>query len=75
MNETVAAGQTIRLNASSLLINVKTYIIAEKYNIKSLKEWAVNKYKEVLPVTWNNTSFIKSIGLIFENTLKSDQIL
>ncbi|KAH8743926.1 hypothetical protein BGZ57DRAFT_779077, partial [Hyaloscypha finlandica] len=67
--------QPTGLNASSLLFNAKTYIIADKYNIQSLKEWAVTKYKEVLPVTWNSTSFIESAGLIFENTLASDRIL
>lgn len=75
VNETVAARQTTGLSASSLLINAKTYIMAEKYNIESLKEWAVNKYKEVLPATWNSTSFIESAGLIFENTPASDRML
>jgi len=39
-----------------LVINAKVYIIADKYNIKSLKEWAVTKYIELLPATWNSTS-------------------
>jgi hypothetical protein len=63
------------LNAASLLVNAKVYIIAEKYDIQSLKEWAATKYNEVLPATWNSTSFIESARLIFENTPESDRIL
>ena len=33
------------------------------------------KYKQVLPETWNSTSFIESAGLIFENTPQSDRML
>lgn len=44
---TTVAEPPTELNASSLLVNAKTYIIADKYNIQSLKEWSVTKYKEV----------------------------
>ena len=62
-------------NSVSLLINAKIYIIADKYNIHSLKEWAVTKYKEVLLATWNSTSFVESARLIYENTLDDDRML
>jgi hypothetical protein len=75
MKQTVAAGQTTGLNASSLVVNAKAYIMADKYEIEPLKEWAVTKYKEVLPKTWNSTSFIESASLIFENTPESDRML
>jgi hypothetical protein len=58
-----------------LVVNAKVYIIADKYNIQSLKEWAVTKYNELLPVTWNNTSFAESARIILENTLESDFML
>jgi hypothetical protein len=35
----------------------------------------MTKYKEVLLVTWNSTSFIESTRLIYENTMDNDQIL
>lgn len=35
----------------------------------------MTKYKEVLPATWNSTSFIESARLIFENTPESDLML
>jgi hypothetical protein len=74
-NTTAEVEQPAELSASSLLINAKTYIIGDKYDIMSLKEWAVTKYKEVLPATWNSTSFIESARLIFENTPESDLML
>ncbi|CZR66719.1 uncharacterized protein PAC_16620 [Phialocephala subalpina] len=75
VDETAAAEPPTGLNASSLLVNAKTYIIADKYNIQSLKEWAVTKYKEVVPATWNSASFVESARLIFENTPESDRML
>jgi hypothetical protein len=69
------AKQPTGLNCVSLLINAKVYIIADKYDIHSLKEWAVTKYKEVLPATWNSTSFVESARLIYENTVDSDRML
>jgi hypothetical protein len=63
------------LNASSLVVNAKAYIIADKYNIGSLKERAVTKYKQVLPTIWNSASFVESARLVFENTPESDRML
>lgn len=62
-------------NALSLLVNAQAYIIADKYDIQSLKEWAATKYEEVLLETWNSTSFIESARLIFDNTTESDRML
>jgi len=67
-----SAEQTTGLNPLSLLVNAKVYIIAEKYDIQALKQWAVVKYKEVLLATWNSSSFIESAILVFENTPESD---
>jgi hypothetical protein len=39
-DRTVVAEPPVRLNPSSLLVNAKTYIMADKYNIQSLKDWA-----------------------------------
>jgi hypothetical protein len=75
VDEAAIAEQSTGLNSVSLLINAKTYIIVDKYNIYSLKEWAVTKYKEVLPAMWNSTSFVESARLIYENTLDNNRIL
>jgi hypothetical protein len=75
VDKATIAEQPIGLNSISLLINAKTYIIADKYDIHLLKEWAVTKYKEVLPATWNSTSFVESARLIYENTLDDDRML
>jgi hypothetical protein len=72
VDKATIAEQPIGLNSISLLINAKTYIIADKYDIHSLKEWAVTKYKEVLLAMWNSTSFIESACLIYKNTLNNN---
>jgi hypothetical protein len=69
------ADQPTGHNTYSLLINAKTYVIADKYDIRALKEWAVAKYKEVLPTTWNSTAFIESARLIYDNVPDSDRML
>jgi hypothetical protein len=74
-SEAAITEQPTRLNPLALLVNAKIYIIADKYDIRALKEWAVAKYKEVLPGTWNSTSFIESASLVFENTPESDRML
>jgi len=62
-------------NSISLTTNAKVFIIADKYEIQALKEWAVIKYKEVLPSSWNSPNFIESACLIYNNTLETDRIL
>jgi hypothetical protein len=73
--DSATAEQTTGLNPLSLLVNAKVYVIAEKYDIQALKQWAVVKYKEVLLATWNSSSFIESAILVFENTPESDRML
>ncbi len=75
VNGATIAEQPTGLNSLSLLVNAKIYIIADKYDIQALKEWAVAKYKEVLPVTWNSPSSIESASLVFEKTPESDRML
>jgi hypothetical protein len=75
VDEAAIVEQSTGLNSVSLLINAKTYIIVDKYNIYLLKEWAVTKYKEVLPAMWNSTSFVESACLIYENTLDNNGML
>lgn len=62
-------------NASSLVVNAQAYILADKYDIQSLKASAVTKYKEILLETWNSTSFIESARLVFNNTRENDRTL
>ena len=71
---TVANGNSL-YSPLSLVINAKMYIIADKYDIRPLKEHAVTKYNEVLPETWNSTSFSESVRLVQENTMENDYML
>lgn len=62
-------------NPASLLINAKVCIIADKYELKVLRELACTKYKEALPNAWNTSIFSESASLVFDNTVETDRML
>lgn len=62
-------------NPASLLINAKVYIIADKYELKALRELACNKYKEAVANAWNTSIFSESASLVFDNTVETDRML
>lgn len=61
--------------ASSLLVNAKVYIIADKYGLEALKWFACTKYTKVLTNTWNSPFFPESACHVLENTMESDRPL
>lgn len=61
--------------ASSLLVNAKVYIIADKYELEALKSFACTKYKKVLSNTWNSPFFPESACHVLENTMETDRPL
>lgn len=61
--------------ASSLLINAKVYIIADKYELEALKWFACSKYKKILLNTWNTPFFAESACHVLENTMETDRLL
>jgi hypothetical protein len=60
---------------TALLINTQVFIIADKYDIQDLKQLAREKYEDVVPHTWDSSSFVASLKLIYEETLESDRLL
>jgi hypothetical protein len=60
---------------TSLLINAKVYVIADKFDIQPLKQLAETKYKEGLPGHWNSASFVSSLKLFYEETPDDDRAL
>lgn len=62
-------------NPASLLINAKVCIIADKYELKVLRELACTKYKEALPNAWDTSIFSESASLVFDNTVETDRML
>jgi len=58
-----------------LLSSPPCYIIADKYDVPSLKELAKSKYKTALAAEWNNPSFATSLRLMYEGTAESDRAL
>ena len=62
-------------SAAALLVNARVYTTAEQYDIPSLKELSMTKYKESLPSGWNSASFVASLKLLYELTPESDRLL
>ena len=60
---------------SSLLINAKVYVIADKYDIQPLKQLAETKYKNGLLGHWNSDSFVSSLKLLYEETPDNNRAL
>lgn len=60
---------------SSLLISAKVYVIADKYKLEALKEFARDKYLLVLASTWNTPAFPESACHVLENTMETDRLL
>lgn len=62
-------------SAMALLLNARIYVIAELYDVPSLKELAKEKYAELVPTEWNNPTFVATLKLMYENTPESDRWL
>lgn len=60
---------------SLLTANAKVYVIADVYNLPSLKELAVKKYQTAIQTEWTTSSFVDNINYLWENTMKSDSSL
>ncbi|CAD6444460.1 6a6c280b-755d-4884-8bd3-fc363dc20355 [Sclerotinia trifoliorum] len=60
---------------SSLLLNAKVYIIADKYMIPALKSLACEKCSKSLEEHWNTPEFSATAELLWENTPSSDMLL
>lgn len=63
--------------SDALLSNVLVYILAEKYEIPTLKMLAARKYEKVMPLEWDNVygSFIASLSLMYAQTPATDRVL
>lgn len=59
----------------SLVTHVRMYIIGEKYDIPSLKDYAAKGYFRTVPLHWKTPYFVQSIPLLYENTMPKDMSL
>jgi hypothetical protein len=60
----------------SLLLDVKLYIMGDKYDVQRLKSLAKAKYETAVATEWNiDSSFSASLKLLYEETLDSDRFL
>ncbi|KAA8564456.1 hypothetical protein EYC84_011389 [Monilinia fructicola] len=58
----------IEKSAEDLIKHAKVYIIADKYDIQSLKDHARRMYSANLFSCWNTSYFVQSIELVFDGT-------
>jgi hypothetical protein len=63
--------QTMKL----LTLVLQAYIIADKYDIPSLKEVARAKYEHIVEKNWEDASFIWSLKWMYDKTPQSDRAL
>ncbi|TVY83176.1 BTB/POZ and MATH domain-containing protein [Lachnellula suecica] len=50
------------------LLHASLYILGDKYEIQSLKDFAVSKYADAVAIEWNTASFVQSIELMYNDT-------
>ena len=60
---------------AALLIAVKMYIIADKYDVQKLKILAAEKYTAAVPRFSKSIFFISSLRLLYEETTEDDRML
>lgn len=60
---------------AGLLIHAKIYIIADKYDIDPLKIMAASRYQKALGFGWDDSAFLRTVELIYDNTVESDRLL
>ena len=61
------------LASNSLLINVKVYALADKYNVQPLKELAKVKFQKALDTQYEHESFPGAIVAVYSTTPSSDR--
>lgn len=58
-----------------LLLNVKLYIMADRYDVQPLKVLAKTKYEQIIGNAWNDVSFAASLKMLYDETLESDRLM
>lgn len=58
-----------------LLMKAKICVIANKYDIRGLKDLAKEKCEKVVASEWNSASFVASLKLLSKETMDSDRCL
>ena len=67
--------ETTHAISEALVTVVKVYIIADKYDIPTLKKLSTTKYKDLLPSEWKGEVFCQSLKLLFDETMENDRML
>jgi hypothetical protein len=70
-----AISNVATIGAGPLITNAKMYILGDKYDIESLKNFAARKYGEVVKEPWYNDTFAESVELVYSNIAIDDNTL
>lgn len=63
------------ISPDALVILVKVYITADKYDIPALSQLSKSKYELLLPQHWNSAALSSSLRLLFDETREEDRLL
>jgi len=79
-SESAAAENDVQPIATThpIVFNTTVYLIADQYDIPSLKQLAKTKFRSVVNQPWDSvtfTAFIEATEVLWENTVHSDRLL
>ncbi|KAK5201352.1 hypothetical protein BJ546DRAFT_1057271 [Cryomyces antarcticus] len=61
--------------APTVLLHVKVYNLAEKYNVWGLKAAAVVQFEKQLTVHWSDAEFFPALYVAYQNTPENEKFL
>lgn len=71
----ITASLPVDTTKGPLITNATVYILADKYDVQSLKKVAAHKYAEMVKDRWSNETFVESARLVYDNIIANNDIL
>lgn len=68
----MAKSLPLPIHADDLCIHAEVYALADKYNIKGLKDLADEKFGEALDLAFTGQKFFEAVDTIYTETPRSD---
>ena len=62
-------------NASDMVLHARMYVMASKYGIPALGDFARQYFEKAVNESWNATLFLESVPIIYDLTLDTDRRL
>jgi len=64
-----------RLGSKAMLVHTKVFALAVKYQMKSMKQLAAQKFEAAVPGGWDKPSFIDTIIVVYTSTSETEREL